>query len=133
MADFGRCTDPSCSDEAVRLFHCAHHCAKMVCLHHLIDHDRSIERDRQQLENSRNELKRFSSIYSSLVDEEKLRLDYEQKLQEYKRFVFDVSYYLENKSNDMEQIQAMIEKLKKAIQERQKPPGESPSNVAVEL
>ena len=40
MPDFGKCDDPSCNETTVRLFDCAHHCKKMVCLQHLIEHDR---------------------------------------------------------------------------------------------
>jgi hypothetical protein len=120
MPDFGQCGDPSCDDNAVRLFDCVHHCMKMVCLQHLIDHDRLIDHNKRESEHLQNELKRLYSIYSSIIDENKIRLEYEQKLDEYKQLVNDVNNLFENNSNNIEQIRLMNEKLRKMIDENQK-------------
>jgi hypothetical protein len=129
MPDFGQCGDPSCNETAVRLFDCVHHCMKMVCLQHLIEHDRLIENNKRQLEIVQNELKRFYLIYSSLIDENKIRLEYERKLDDYKKLVNEINSLLENNSNDIEQVQLFIEKLKKIINEKQKQLGESLSKI----
>jgi hypothetical protein len=102
---------------------------KMVCLQHLIEHDRLIENNKRQLEIVQNELKRFYLIYSSLIDENKIRLEYERKLDDYKKLVNEINSLLENNSNDIEQVQLFIEKLKKIINEKQKQLGESLSKI----
>ncbi|CAF2082166.1 unnamed protein product [Rotaria magnacalcarata] len=117
MPEFGRCDDPSYNAEAVRLFDCAHHCMKMVCLQHLIDHDRLLENNRRQLDIVQVEFKRLYSIYSSLIDEDKIRYEYEQKLNDYKKLVNEVNILLENNSNNIEQLRVIIEKLKQSINE----------------
>ena len=125
MPDFGPCSDPSCNETNIRLFDCAHHCMKMVCLQHLIDHDRVFEQNKRQLESIQNELKRLYSIYSTLIDEKKIHSEYEQKLNDYKKLVNEVNSLLENSSNNIEQYRLIIEKLKKFINEKQKQSNES--------
>ncbi|CAF0793067.1 unnamed protein product [Rotaria sordida] len=123
MPEFGRCDDPSCNEKAVRLFDCAHHCMKMICLQHLIEHDRLVENNKRQLEIVQLELKRLYSIYSSLIDEDKIRHEYEQNLDDYKKLVNEVNTLLENNSNDIEQFRLIIEKLKQTINEKQRQSG----------
>ncbi|CAF1452731.1 unnamed protein product [Adineta steineri] len=132
MPDFGACSEPTCNQTAVRLFDCAHHCMKMVCLQHLIEHDRLFERNKKYLEGHQLELKRLYSIYSSLVDENKIRYEYEQKLDDYKRLVIEVNTLLDHNYNDVEQFRSTIEKLKKMIHEKQKQSDESLTIVKVE-
>ena len=120
MPEFGQCDDPSCNEASVRLFDCIHHCKKMICLQHLIEHDRIVENNKRQLETIQLELKHIYSIYLSLVDENKIRDEYEQKLNDYKRLVDEVNCLLENNSNDIERFQLTIEKLKRTINEKQK-------------
>ena len=128
MAELGRCNDPSCGENLVRLFSCAHHCTKLVCLHHLIEHDRLLERERQEFELCQNEIKRHAAVYLSLVDEEKLQLEYEQKLHEHQRLVFQINSCFQQSPNDIEQMKSLIEQLKKLIQERNKSISDSPSD-----
>ncbi|CAF1348628.1 unnamed protein product [Adineta ricciae] len=132
MPDFGPCGDPTCSQTAVRLFDCAHHCMKMVCLQHLIEHDRVFERNKKQLENEQSELKRLHSVYSSLIDENKIRSEYEHKLDEYKKLVNEVNSLLSNRSTDVDKYRSIVDKLKKMINEKQKQFGESLTIVKVE-
>jgi hypothetical protein len=129
MPDFGQCGDPSCNETAVRLFDCAHHCMKMVCLQHLIEHDRLIENNKRQLDIVQNELKRLHLIYSSLIDEHKIRSEYERKLDDYKRLVHEMNCLLENHTNDIEKVRLFIEKLKKLIHDKQKQLGEALSKI----
>jgi hypothetical protein len=129
MPDFGQCSDPSCNETAIRLFDCVHHCMKMVCLQHLIEHDRLIENNKRQLDIVQNEVKRLYLIYSSLIDENKIRLEYERKLDEYKRLSNEMNSLLENHTNDIEQIRLFTDKLKKIIHEKQKQFGESLSKM----
>jgi DNA anti-recombination protein RmuC len=130
MPDFGQCSDTSCAETAVRLFDCAHHCMKMVCLQHLIEHDRSFEQTKRQIETVQIELKRLYSIYSTLIDENKIRYEYEQKLNDYKKLANEVNSLLENNSNNIEQYRLIIEKLKKSINEKQKQSNESLSKIS---
>ncbi|CAF2393249.1 unnamed protein product [Rotaria sp. Silwood2] len=132
MPEFGRCDDPSCTEKAVRLFDCAHHCMKMICLQHLIEHDCLVENNKRQLEIILPELNRLYSIYSSIIDEDKIRYEYEQKLDDYKKLVNEVNNLLENNSNDIEQFRLIIEKLKQTINEKQKQSGDHLTIVKVE-
>lgn len=131
MSDFGQCGDPSCNETAVRLFDCVHHCMKMVCLQHLIEHDRLIENNKKELEIVQNELKRLYLMYSSLIDENKIRFEYERKLDDYKRLVNEINSLLGNNSNDIEQVRVFIDKFKKIIYEKQKQTGEVLSKIKV--
>ncbi|CAF3365212.1 unnamed protein product [Rotaria sp. Silwood1] len=132
MPEFGQCDDPSCNEQAVRLFDCAHHCKKMICLQHLIEHDRLVENNKRQLEIVQLELKRLYLIYSSLIDEDKIRYEYEQKLNDYQKLVNEVNTLLENNSNDIEQFRLVIEKLKQTINDKQKQSSDSLTIVKVE-
>ena len=125
MPDFGQCAESSCQENAVRLFDCVHHCMKRICLQHLIEHDRLIENNKRQLEFVQNELKRLYLLYSSLIDENKLRCEYEQKLDEYKNLFKQMNSILTNQTSDIEQVRLFNEKLKKLIEEKQKQPNES--------
>lgn len=125
--EFGRCNDSNCNENSIRLFLCSHHCSKLVCLNHLIEHDQLFERERENLEISQNELKQLSSIYSSYVDEEKLRFNFEQKLQEHRRIIFEINDCLQNKTKNVEQIQDLIDELKKIVQEKQRASNDCPS------
>lgn len=133
MPEFGLCSDPSCNEKAVRLFDCAHHCMKMVCLQHLIEHDRLVENHKRQLEIVQLELKRLYSIYSSLIDEEKIRSEYEQKLDDYNRLAREVNGLLENTdSSNVEQFRLIIEKLKQTLYDKQKQSNECLSKIYFE-
>jgi len=125
MPDYGPCTDSSCQDTSVRLFDCVHHCMKRVCLKHLIEHDRLIETNRKQLELVQNELKRLYLVYSSLIDENKIRSEYEKKLDDYKRLIQEMNSILESNRIDIESIRLFNEKLKKIIAEKQKQTNEN--------
>ena len=102
----------------------------MVCLQHLIAHDQAMEQNRRELEGIRNDLRQSYAVYSSLVNEHRIRFEYERKLEEYKRFVCDVNYIFENNAEDVEHIRLVIDKLKKAIPEKHKPPNESLSRTS---
>jgi hypothetical protein len=117
MPDFGQCSEPLCSEIGVRLFDCAHHCMKLVCLQHLIEHDRLIEHNQNYLNNLRTELKQLWTTYSSLVDETKLRLEFEQKLKKHQQLIRDISSLFENNSINIEHYRFMIEKLKQNIEQ----------------
>jgi hypothetical protein len=115
MADFGQCNEPLCNKNAVRLFDCAHHCMKLICLEHLIEHDRLIEHNRY-LDNARTELKELWIAYSLLTDETKLYFEYEQKLQKHQQLIKDLTNLFKNNSiNNMEQYKFMLERLKQNI------------------
>lgn len=114
IPDFGQCYEADCGQTSVRLFDCAHHCMKRVCLQHLIEHDQLIECNDDHL---RTELLQLWSNYSSLVDETKLRLEFEQKSYKYRQFIREISSLFELNSADMDQYRFMIEKLKQHIEE----------------
>jgi hypothetical protein len=117
MPDFGQCSEPLCSEMAVRLFDCTHHCMKLVCLQHLIEHDQLIEYSQDYLDNLRTELKQLWTTYSLLVDETKLRFEFEYKLKKYQQLIRDLSNLFENNSIDIEHYRFMMEKLKQTIEQ----------------
>ncbi len=117
MPDFGPCSDPSCSETAVRLFDCAHHCMKRVCLQHLIEHDRLIEHNQDYVDGLRTELKQLWTSYSLLVDETKLRLEFEQKLRKHQQLIREISNLFEQNSMNIEHYRLMMEKLQQNIEQ----------------
>ncbi|CAF0878930.1 unnamed protein product [Rotaria sp. Silwood1] len=121
MPNFGPCSEPSCTAIAVRLFDCAHHCMKLVCLQHLIEHDRLINNNQLYLNNLRIELKQLWAAYSSSIDETKLRCEFEEKLKKHQQLIQDITNLFENDSHCIEQYRFMLKKLKQNIeQEKQR-------------
>ena len=118
MPNFGRCSEPSCTEIAVRLFDCVHHCTKLVCLQHLIEHDRLIDYNQQYLNNLRTELKQLWINYSSLIDETKLHSEFEQKLKKHQQLIQDTTYLLENNSFNIDHYRFMLEQLKENIEQQ---------------
>lgn len=117
IPDFGPCSEPTCSETAVRLFDCAHHCMKRVCLQHLIEHDQLIEHTQDHVGDLRTDLLQLWSTYASLVNERKLRLEFEQKCHKYRQFIREISNLFEINSTDIEQYRLMIDRLKQNIDE----------------
>ncbi len=118
---FGQCSESTCNEVAVRLFDCAHHCMKQVCLQHLIEHDRMIEHNQDYLNNLRTDLLESWSNYSSLIDESKLRFEFEQKLKKHQQLIRDVSNLFEINSINIDQYRMMIDKLKQNIEQEKQP------------
>lgn len=132
MSEFGSCTEPSCQETSARLFVCVHHCKKLVCLQHLIEHDQMIEQDDGCRENLRNELEQLWTSYSSLVDENKLRLEFEQRLNRYQQFIKEISNVFEKNSTDIEKYRSMIEKIQLNI-EQEKQMNPSPNEILPQI
>ncbi len=117
MPDFGQCSEPTCNEFAARLFDCAHHCMKQVCLQHLIEHDRMIEYNQDYLNNLRTELNQLWSTYSSLIDETKIHFEYEQKLKKHQQLIREISNLFEINSINIEQYRLMMDKVKQNIEQ----------------
>ena len=118
MPVFGQCSESSCNESSVRLFDCAHHCMKPVCLKHLIEHDQLIEHNEDYVNNFRTELKQLWLTYTSLIDETKLRCEYEDKLKKHQELIRDYTNLFENNScNNIEQCRFMLEKFKQYIEQ----------------
>jgi hypothetical protein len=120
MTEFGRCSEATCTEIAVRLFDCVHHCMKMVCLQHLIEHDRLIEHNKQQLDNVHIELKQLWATYSLLVNETKLQFEFEQKLDKHQQLIRDITNLFEKDSVTNEQYRITLEKLQRIIEQEKK-------------
>lgn len=117
MTNLGRCSDASCTELAGRLFDCAHHCKKMVCLHHLIEHDRCVEQHQHELENLSGELRQLWTNYQSSIDEVKLRSEFEHRVKRHRQLLADVSNLLANENVNNEQCRLVLEKLKQNIEQ----------------
>ena len=117
MTNLGRCSDASCTELAGRLFECAHHCKKMVCLHHLIEHDRCVEQHHHELENLSDELRQLWTAYQSSIDEVKLRSEFEHRVKRHRQLLGDVSNLLANENVNHEQCRLVLEKLKQNIEQ----------------
>jgi septation ring formation regulator EzrA len=129
MSEFGQCSEPSCSENTVRLFDCVHHCMKLVCLQHLIEHDRLIEHNQDYLNNLHTEVKQLWTTYSSLADETKLRFEFEQKLKKHQQIIQDISNLFEMNSGNVEHYRLMVEKLNQNIEQLNQSDTESVSHV----
>ncbi|CAF1650799.1 unnamed protein product [Adineta ricciae] len=90
---------------------------KLVCLQHLIEHDRLIDHSQEYFDELRVELKQLWTTYSTFVDEMKLRLEYEQKLKNHQKLIQDVTNLWESNSNDIERYRITIDKLRQYIEQ----------------
>ncbi|UJR35229.1 hypothetical protein I4U23_027994 [Adineta vaga] len=117
MSELGQCSDPSCTKKDVRLFDCVHHCMKLVCLQHLIEHDRSIDYNQEYFDGLRFELKQLWTTYSTFVDETKLRLEFEQKIKRHQQIIEDVTNLYETDCVNIEQYRLINEKLRLNIEQ----------------
>ena len=130
MAKFGRCSDASCPEHPARLFECAHHCKKLVCLRHLIEHDQFFERNQKDLEVLQGEFREVWSTYNSLVDETKLQLEFEQKLKRHQQLLEETKNLIESDVIDIEQCRLVLEKLKQSIEQYKGSPAGAPETNA---
>ena len=119
MSGFGPCSEPFCNEISARLFDCAHHCKKLVCLQHLIEHDQMTEYTDDYVHNLRTELQQLWTSYSSLTDETKLHFEYEQKLKRHQQLIRDISSLFEINSMNIEHYRLMIEKLQQNIEQEE--------------
>lgn len=117
MAKFGPCSEPLCTETSIRLFDCAHHCMKLVCLQHLIEHDQLINSNSQCLNNLRSELEQLWTVYSTSIDETKLYSEFEQQLTKHQQLIQEVTNLIENDSLNIEEYQITLEKLKTSIEQ----------------
>ena len=120
MAKFGRCSEPSCADVDVRLFDCAHHCLNTVCLQHLIEHDQWLECNKRYLTSLHADLKQCWTTYLSLVDETKLHLEFEQKLQTFRQLSKDVTNLCHDDSMSLDDHRALLNQLERRIEEERR-------------
>lgn len=117
MAKFGRCSDSSCTENAARLFECAHHCKKLVCLQHLIEHDQLIEQHQKDLQNLQEEFRQVWSTYNATIDETKLQIEFEEKLKRHQQLLAETKNLIESDVIDIEQCRIVLEKLKQNIEQ----------------
>jgi hypothetical protein len=110
----GHCEDPECcqsssNHELVRLFRCAIHCDRFLCLYHLNAHNVYYEEEKKQNVAVLNELKNCLTVYQSI---------FEQHITTYRELVHQAStILLQNTASliPIEQIRPVLEKLQKAI------------------
>ncbi len=103
--------------------HSAHHCKKMFCITHIVEHDQYIKKRAQD----RNKLKHLLNDYVEIFDEDKIRKELkrlEMKLENYQKLHRDIGFLLfVNDSDDSmiteEKIQTAIEKVEEAIAQEQ--------------
>ena len=117
MANLGRCSDASCPELAVRLFDCVHHCKKLVCLPHLIEHDRWVEEQQHDLENLSGELRQLWTNYQALIDENKLRSEFEHRLKRHRQLLEDVTSLLASETVNNDLCRLVLETLKQNIEQ----------------
>lgn len=113
ISGLGHCEDPQCSQssnpELVRLFRCAIHCDRLLCLFHLNSHNVYYEEEKKQNGVVLTEIENSLTLYQSI---------FEHRIVAYRELVHQAStIILKNKTTmlPIEQLRPVLEKLQKAI------------------
>jgi hypothetical protein len=114
ISGLGHCEDPECcqsssNHDLLRLFRCAIHCDRLLCLYHLNAHNVYYEEEKKQNDVVFNELKNSLTLYQTI---------FEQHLQEYRQIVHQASTLLLHNTSTIvpiEQIRPVLERIQRAI------------------
>ncbi len=121
----GHCEDELCLNESnhksIRVFPCLYHCKKMLCIKHLSEHDKYIDKQIQ----SQKQLEYLWKDYSLSFNEEKIQKEFQKlktKLENYQQLSKEIRHLLLIKNfNDSiennQKLQTAIETVKKAIEQ----------------
>lgn len=120
----GPCEDPACSNRSqkvTRVFPCLYHCQKMLCIRHLAQHDRYIERQIQ----SQSELEELWTRYLSIFNEQKLEEQLQkliQKLDDFRRMKNDIDSILQirnfhDSTANADRLRSAIRAVREAIEQ----------------
>ncbi|CAF1650794.1 unnamed protein product [Adineta ricciae] len=120
----GQCEDESCSKQSnkiSRVFPCLYHCKKMLCIQHLSEHDKYIEKQLQY----QNQLEGLWKTYRVMFNEEKIEEEYlklKTKLENFRQLGNEIERLLlmKNFHDSMEnnqKLQAAVQIVQKAIAE----------------
>ncbi|UJR35230.1 hypothetical protein I4U23_027995 [Adineta vaga] len=120
----GQCEDQSCLNhlKAIsRVFPCLYHCQKMLCIQHLSEHDKYIEKQLQY----QNQLEDLWTNYHSLFNEEKVEEEFQKlkiKLDNFRQLNHEIKHLLSLKNfhdsiENNEKLQIGIQMVQKAIEQ----------------
>ncbi|CAF1460175.1 unnamed protein product [Adineta steineri] len=113
------CCSKQSNSASIRLYLCSHHCGKMLCRKHLVEHDEYTEKQKQY----QNELEVLRNSYIEIFNEDQIRtelkvlnkkLEYYLKLNEHIGDLLSTDY-LDESINKNEKLQAAIKVVQKAI------------------
>ncbi|CAF0717628.1 unnamed protein product [Adineta steineri] len=126
MSDLsGQCEDELClknqSNHIVRVFPCLYHCKKMLCIKHLSEHDKYIEKQIQ----CQKQLEYVWNNYILLFNEDKIEEEFQKlknKLEKYRELNESIQNLLliknfHNSTENNQKIRMAIEKVQQAIEE----------------
>jgi hypothetical protein len=117
----GQCEDESClykaSSISIRVFPCLYHCKKMLCIKHLSEHDKYIEKQIQ--------LQQLWSDYSLIFNEKEIQQQIQQlkiKLENYQQLNKEIQdllliKHLQNSVENNEKLQMAINTIEKVIEQ----------------
>lgn len=111
-----------CSNgESIRVFPCLYHCKKMLCIEHLSEHDRAIEKQIQLQKRLANLWMNFQGVFQENKLEEQLRI-LQMKLDNYRKIKEEIQSLLLVKhfhqSNEHQQnFQQAIQMIENAIEQ----------------
>ncbi len=117
-----QCEEESCLNKSsLRVFPCLYHCKKMLCIQHLSEHDKYIEK---QIE-FKNQLENLWKHYMNLFDYEKIQKQFQllkNKMDNYQQLNKDINELLlinqfENSIENNHKFQMAIQTVQNAIQQ----------------
>ncbi|CAF0987258.1 unnamed protein product [Rotaria sordida] len=121
----GQCEDELCLKESspisIRVFPCLYHCKKMLCIKHLSEHDKYIEKQIQ----FQKQLEELWNNYISIFNEDKIQKEFQKlkiKLENYQKLSKDIKNLLlinhfHDSMENNQKLQMAIETVQKAIEQ----------------
>ncbi|CAF3553593.1 unnamed protein product [Rotaria sordida] len=121
----GQCEDELCLKESspisIRVFPCLYHCKKMLCIKHLSEHDKYIEKQIQ----FQKQLEELWNNYISIFNEDKIQKEFQIlkiKLENYQKLSKDIKNLLlinhfHDSMENNQKLQMAIETVQKAIEQ----------------
>ncbi len=112
------------NDNSIRVFPCLYHCKKMLCIQHLSEHDKYIDKQMQDQKQLKNLWKNYNSIFNEDNIQEELQrlknqLETHLELKEEINSLLSINYFHDSIDNH-QRFQTAIQKVQQAIESKQK-------------
>lgn len=110
-----------CNPLSARVFPCLYHCKRMLCIKHLSEHDKYIDKQIQLQKQLENLWNNYISIFNEdKIQEEfhklKTKLDYHQRLKKYIERLLVINQFPDSLEND-DKFQTAIDTIQTAIEQ----------------
>ncbi|CAF2382360.1 unnamed protein product [Rotaria sp. Silwood2] len=121
----GQCEDELCLKEShpipIRVFPCLYHCKKMLCIKHLSEHDKYIEKQIQ----FQKQLEHLWNNYISIFNEDKIQKELQKlkiKLEKHQKLSKDINHLLlinhfHDSMENNQKLEMAIQTVQKAIEQ----------------